>query len=58
VPVAIIKKELQLDRGLNEILQVLSITLFEKSPINQVFSEFPLTPENQHPEYQLFLFNS
>lgn len=58
VLVAIIKKELQLEQSLNEILQILSITLFEKSPINQVFSEFSLTPENQHPENQLFLFNS
>ena len=58
VLVAILKKELQLERSLNEILQVLSITLFEKSPINQVFSEFSLMPENQHPENQLFLFNS
>jgi transposase len=58
VLVAILKKELQLERSLNEILQVLSITLFEKSPINQVLSEVSLTPENQHPENQLFLFNS
>jgi len=58
VLVAIIKKELQLERSLNEILQVLSITLFEKSPINQVFSEFSLTSENQYSEKQLFLFNS
>jgi IS4 transposase len=36
VLVAIIKKELKLDRSLNEILQILSITLFEKSPIHQV----------------------
>jgi len=36
VLVAIIKKQLKLDRSLNEILQILSITLFEKSPIYQV----------------------
>ena len=33
VLVAILKKELKLDRSLSEILQVLSITLFEKSPL-------------------------
>ena len=58
VLVAIIKKELQLERSLNEILQILSITLFEKSPINQVFSEFSLIPKNQHPGNQLLLFKS
>jgi transposase len=40
VLVAIIKKELKLGRSLNEILQILSITLFEKSPIYQVLSDF------------------
>ena len=33
VLVAILKKELKLDRSLSEILQILSITLFEKSPL-------------------------
>ena len=37
VLVAIIKKRLHLDRSLNEILQILSISLFEKTPIFQVF---------------------
>jgi len=58
VLVAIIKKELHLERSLNEILQILSITLFEKSPINQALSGFSLTTENHHSEKQLFLFNS
>ena len=34
--VAILKKELGIDRTLYEILQVLSLTQFEKTPINQV----------------------
>jgi IS4 transposase len=38
--VAIIKKELKLDRSLNEILQIFSITLFERSPIFKVLSDF------------------
>lgn len=33
VLVAIVKKELQIDRSLNEILQILSVTLFEKTPL-------------------------
>ncbi len=58
VLVAILKKELNLDRNLNEILQILSITLFENSPIYQVLSHFCLNSENQHSENQLFLFDS
>ena len=38
VLVAIVKKELPLDRSLNEILQILSITLFEKTPLFQALS--------------------
>jgi len=30
---AIVKKELKLDRSLSEILQILSVTLFEKTPL-------------------------
>jgi Domain of unknown function (DUF4372)/Transposase DDE domain len=36
VLVAIVKKELKLDQSLYTILQILSITLFEKEPINTV----------------------
>ena len=39
VLVAIVKKELGLDRSLSEILQILSLTLFEKTPIFQALSE-------------------
>jgi hypothetical protein len=38
VLVAIVRKELNLDRSLNEILQILSITLFERSPICQALT--------------------
>lgn len=40
VLVAIVKKELKLELSLNEILQILSIVLFEKSPIQQVLTEY------------------
>lgn len=33
VLVAIVKKELKLERSMNEILQILSLTLFEKTPL-------------------------
>jgi len=39
VMVAIIKKQLKLDQSLYTILQILSITLFEKTPILEAFSE-------------------
>lgn len=38
VLVAIVKKRLKLDRSLYTILQILSVTTFEKTPILQVFS--------------------
>ena len=38
--IAILKKELGLDQSLGEILQILSVTLFEKIEISRLFSEF------------------
>jgi transposase len=38
VLVAILRKQLGLDRSLHEILQILSITIFEKTPISLAFS--------------------
>jgi len=40
VLVAIVKKQLRLDLSLYKILQILSITIFEKTPILQGFSNF------------------
>ena len=39
VLIAIIKKRYELDQSLFQILQVLSVTLFEKVPILQAFGE-------------------
>jgi hypothetical protein len=47
VLVAIIKKELHIDRGLSEILQILSLTLFEKTPLFTALSE-PIYPLHEH----------
>jgi transposase len=58
VLVAIIKKELKLDRSLNDILQILSITLFEKSPIYKVLSGFCAHNEQLNFCNQLSLFDS
>jgi transposase len=57
VLVAIVKKELGLERSLSEILQILSLTLFEKTPIFQALSEQkPRDPEPPIPN-QLNLFD-
>ena len=38
VLVSIVKKELKIDLSLNTILQILSVSLFEKIPILQAFT--------------------
>jgi len=48
VLVAIVKKELRLERSLYEILQVLSLTLFENIPIFQALAA-PITPNSNTP---------
>ena len=40
VLIAIIKKRLQIDQSLYTILQVLSVTIFEKTPILQAFCDW------------------
>lgn len=48
VLVAIVKKELGIDRSLYEILQILSLTLFEKTPLFTALSE-PIAPISETP---------
>src|SRR5437879_12020644 len=43
--VAILKKRLHLDLSLYTMLQILSLTLFEKTPISQALSQQPLSIE-------------
>jgi hypothetical protein len=58
VLIAIIKKELKIDRSLNEILQILSICLFEKTPIQQALAgNLSKLPEDNFSN-QLILFDS
>ncbi|MGH9404978.1 MAG: hypothetical protein ACRD3D_03975, partial [Terriglobia bacterium] len=57
VLVAIIKKRLGLDLSLYKILQILSITIFEKNPILQGFSNFIDGPLGADPCIQLSLFD-
>jgi hypothetical protein len=57
VLVALVKRELRLELSLNEILQILSIALFEKSPIDRVFTEYQTSLGIQEPCNQLSLFD-
>jgi hypothetical protein len=57
VLVAIVKKELKIERSLGEILQILSIGLFEKTPILQAFSNDSAKIENVGDHNQLSLFD-
>ena len=55
VLIAILKKELGLAQSLGEILQVLSISLFEKIELPQLFSEFACTNQLDESPNQLSL---
>ncbi len=57
VLVAIVKKELKLDRSLYEILQILSLTLFEKSLILEVLTASENLETNDGCRNQLSLFD-
>jgi len=58
VLVAIIKKRLNLDASLYTLLQIFSVTLFEKIPLNQDFLEFTNDADNDMLDNQLNLFDS
>ena len=57
VLVAIIKKELRVERSLAEILQVLSVTLFEKMPIFEAFNAAKVPDLDSQLHKQLTLFD-
>jgi len=54
--VAIMKKELRLPLSLYTILQILSVSIFEKTPIPQVFSQHDYQNQNPRCRNQLLLF--
>jgi hypothetical protein len=53
---AIVKRELRIDRSLNEILQILSVTLFEKTPLYQALTSpaQPILETRFHNQLTLF----
>jgi hypothetical protein len=56
VLVSIIKKRLNLSRRLYEMLQILSLNLFEKAPLDTALSSIPGTPASLHDSNQLIHF--
>jgi hypothetical protein len=57
VLIVIVKKRLDIDASLYTILQVLSVTLFEKTPLLQLLSEAKNTDESHQMPNQLNLFD-
>ncbi len=57
VLVAIVKKELKLDRSPYEILQILSVSLFEKAPVFEVLTSPNYTNNDLSRSNQLTLFD-
>lgn len=58
VLIAIIKKELKLTASLHTLLQILSLTMFEKISIQQMLSDLTTPPEDLGAANQLNLFDS
>ena len=56
VLVAIIKKRLNLQASLFQLLQVLSVTMFERTPLNQLLMAQDPTADNNRLDNQLTLF--
>jgi hypothetical protein len=57
VLIAIVKKRLKIEASLYTILQILSLTLFEKIPINQMLNQNTLQAQEQEKYNQLNLFD-
>jgi hypothetical protein len=57
VLVAIVKKRLQLSTSLYEILQILSLTMFEKLPLDQLLAQSASLESNTETANQLILFH-
>ena len=53
--VAILKKRLHSDASLYTMLQILSLTLFEKMPIAQALAQLPPAPTSPDPDHHQFL---
>jgi hypothetical protein len=57
VLIAIVKKELQLDASLYSLLQILSVSVFEKTQLSQAFTGSMLISEQADIANQLNVFD-
>jgi hypothetical protein len=57
VLVAILRKRLNITASLYEMLQILSLTMFERMALNQLLARTPLDSNSQDSTNQLFLFD-
>ena len=55
--VAILRKQLGIERSLTEILQILSVTLFEKTPVFEALTAMQMTDFTEEERNQLLLFD-
>jgi hypothetical protein len=55
--VAVVRKQIKSQASLFEILQILSINVFDKTPINELFAQANLSNQSMPPPNQLSLFN-
>ena len=58
VLVAIVRKRLGLEASLYETLQILSLTMFETTPLDQLLTLSPMTATASNSPNQLNLFDS
>lgn len=54
-PVAIVKHNLQINRTTYEIMQILGISLLDKSPVNEPFTDIEITDVKEQNDNQLTL---
>lgn len=57
VLVAVLKKELEISISMNEMLQILSLSSFDKIPVNQLFTKTNYKDDNPDSHNQLILFD-
>jgi len=57
VLVAIVKKRVKIEASLYTILQILSLTLFEKAPLDQLLTNIEMQTTEPENNNQLNLFN-
>lgn len=53
--VAIVEHDLQIDRAIYEILQILGISLFDKTPVNELFADIDINDVKERNDNQLSL---